>query len=173
MDLEGKLLWERIYVDSSVKTISQWFGSFIQDQDGGFAITGRITDTFPNHDPSEFNSNIWFVTLDKYGCFNGDFGDTIRLDRKVSTHAGNPGGDLDELLEFYPYPANEVVNIQFKNSKKRYLKVFDVNGRLKLERELFSDGMQLHLSSLTSGNYHVRIDDDAGHWIRMPLQVIR
>ncbi|MEI2696229.1 MAG: T9SS type A sorting domain-containing protein [Saprospiraceae bacterium] len=172
LDQEGNILWHRYYVDSTKKRIKQYFKSFVEDINGGFALTGLNQDTFPNHDPKEFNWDIWFVTLDKDGCFNGDCSDTIYLDQKLPNKAYNGGFRLDELLEFYPNPANEVVNIQFKNSIKRHLKVFDTNGKLMLEKELFTDGMQLQLGSLTTGNYHVRIEDDAGKWILMPLQVI-
>jgi len=173
MDLEGNLLWERIYIDSSMKKIHQRFEHFVQDKDGGFAITGSITDTFPNHDPSEFNSNIWFVTLDKDGCFNGDCGDTIRLDRKIQTHMSNPGGELDHVLEFYPNPAKDVVNIQFKNSEKKYITIFDGNGKLIQRMDVFSDNLKLQVGTLSPGRYLVRIEDDAGKWIVMPLQVMR
>lgn len=172
MDLDGKSMWERIYVDSSMKKIHQRFEHFIQNKDGGFAITGSITDTFPNHDPSEFNSNIWFVTLDKDGCFNGDCSDTIYLDQKIPNNINNSGFRLEELVEFYPNPAKEVVHMEFRNPGERYVTVMTIDGRVLDKRQISDEHDLLRVSEYVPGNYKVRIEDKTGRFIIIPLQVL-
>lgn len=172
MDQEGNILWHRYYIDSSKKKIEQYFSSFVEDRNGGFAFTGLIQDTFPNHDPAEFNWDIWFVTLDKNGCFNGDCSDTIYLNQKIPNNIYG-GFRLNELVEFYPNPAKDVVHVQFRNPATRTISIMDLNGSVLEKKVIHDENNLLKLTNFSAGIYTVRIEDDRGRFINIPLQVVR
>jgi len=59
-------------------------------------------------------------------------------------------------LRIYPNPTNSgIVTIQSSVSGEKYIKLFDINGRLVLNKKLNSD--YLNIGSIDSGMYFVQV----------------
>jgi hypothetical protein len=75
----------------------------------------------------------------------------------------NPGGcdvmvdeNIDELVNMYPVPANEILNIDLPVSNA-IITISDMNGRVLKTRNVGSNHNEINLSSLKSGVYIVNI----------------
>lgn len=173
LDKNGNTIWHKILIDSSKRDIDQYFNDVVQMKDGEFALTGAIQDTFLNNDPSNFNYNVWFVTLDSLGCFNGDCKDTIILNHSFITSIHNQKLDLSELDKFYPNPARDHFILAFKDSKPRLIEIYNSYGVKVKSLQLNTDVMKVNVNDLPAGEFYVQIIGGAHDSGTIPLKVIR
>lgn len=72
--------------------------------------------------------------------------------------------DIDEIsnevVSIYPNPSDGLVNINFDNSSSRILKIYDVNGKIILDRTIENSQNQLDLSGQPKGVYFISITSD-------------
>lgn len=108
-------------------------------------------------------------TVTFYACFNnangngGTSGDSIIRSNLVIQEKVVSNVNVDKLssLGFNVYPMPVVSKLNIDNNHKVYvesLQIFDLNGRLVLNRELETDGnIKIDLSELNAGTYIVNI----------------
>lgn len=172
MDKSGNVIWNRVLYDPSKKYIDQYFYDAIQTGDGGFAFTGSIKDTFQNNDPTDTNFNIWFVTLDTNGCFNGDCSDTLILNENFTNTINQNQLVLKEIVSFYPNPARDYVDISFIDSSPHVINFYNSEGFSIKTLRVNSEFIEVDLKDLSSGSYYVSIIGKNNHVIKIPFQVI-
>ena len=57
----------------------------------------------------------------------------------------------------YPNPAKNTLNVQLANNVSGTLVLFDVNGKTMLSQTINGNSAQINMSSLTTGNYILRL----------------
>lgn len=83
----------------------------------------------------------------------------ITVTRSLNTGIEDTDSD-DEILTIYPNPASGVCNVHCEYGTDAILQLYDVSGRLMLEKKLTQDGIELDISSYASGIYFVRLYAD-------------
>lgn len=108
--------------------------------------------------PAEFDNFTFAVTNGDGGWF-GTPQFNIKMDENVMVGTEEPENDNEVFL--YPNPANQILNIEFKNPVEGKLNVFisDVQGRMVGNSvfENVSRQFQLNMTDLSSGIYFVQI----------------
>ncbi len=97
--------------------------------------------------------------------------DDFQLDSwtKLSEDCSNSVTDINELgFEFFPNPAEEVVNIQHTFPLHSDLRIIDMKGRIYLSHTLplGQKEYSLDISSLTSGTYLIEINNQSSKLIK-------
>ncbi|NOT36268.1 MAG: hypothetical protein HOP11_02695 [Saprospiraceae bacterium] len=160
---DGKIIWNKIIIDSRFKHINHIITNVAIDKiNSNFLFTGVITDTFPDHYPTEKNPNVWFLTLDKNGCYNGNCADTIIIEDKIVNSIDNSNFLSDDVVEFYPNPIQDHLNVKFKSREKRVLQICDNFGKVVYNIEIREDHINLNLNFLNSGVYNFYFIDAKG-----------
>lgn len=98
--------------------------------------------------------SIRFANIDTWNSTTGynDLLQTVNLDiLSVDDFS------LDNYVAVYPNPSSDFVTIQFKNSAKELIKIYNVNGRLIREKEV-SNNQKINISELSQGIYFIRLN---------------
>ena len=70
----------------------------------------------------------------------------------------------------FPNPSSDIINITnpLKNNAKEKVKVYDINGRKVLEKEIIGNGenIELNISDLSKGIYNYRIRDFGNKFVK-------
>lgn len=127
---------------------------------------------------------VWISTNTSSGIWESDFGlpfvrvDMLKLreaDNTVlaATHGRGMQWTLweydattdieeiaNEIVSIYPNPSRGLVNINFENNASRLLKIYDVNGKLILDRTLENSQNQMDLSGQRKGVYFISVTSD-------------
>jgi Metallo-peptidase family M12B Reprolysin-like/Secretion system C-terminal sorting domain/Bacterial pre-peptidase C-terminal domain/Fibronectin type III domain len=87
---------------------------------------------------------------------------TVRVQLGTASRGGDPvTGDVQKV-DVFPNPANNIVNINLTGfTGKSVVRLFDVNGRVVLHREVNTVNSQLDISALPAGVYMMRIRNGA------------
>ncbi len=64
---------------------------------------------------------------------------------------------LDSSTQIYPNPVETEMLIKFGTSEERTIRIFDLQGRLKLQKETSSSSVRLNLSNFKSGMYLMKV----------------
>ena len=111
--------------------------------------------------------------MDKDGCFNGDCGKHIRVDRKINTGTESEKFNLADLLEYYPNPTSDKVHLRFRSPAVRQILLRDLSGKLLIQRKTDSDYEQFDVSSFPNGMYQITIEDDLKRQAQLLLQIVK
>ncbi|HEX7413510.1 MAG TPA: choice-of-anchor V domain-containing protein [Bacteroidia bacterium] len=66
-----------------------------------------------------------------------------------------------DQINIYPNPANEFLNIDLTSlSGKKSAELYDVSGRLIMEKNTDGDSMQLNLAEVSNGSYFIKVMND-------------
>ncbi len=146
----GDTLWQHSfpYYDSPIEQAE--FHSLAQTPDGGFIISGLVQDTFPDHDPTYNNPNIWLVKLDSTGCLV-DCENPVTLIKWPEPEAA--------VLQLFPNPANDYIelNLLRPSRGKAMVQLYDLSGRQILSADMPSAAVRLELGSIPKGVYVVKV----------------
>lgn len=77
-----------------------------------------------------------------------------------------------KTIKIKPNPANEVLNIEFKNDRNEsfVLKIIDFNGNLVYQNSsVTTSQLSINIAHLALGNYFVQLDDNKGKLISKQL----
>ncbi|MCZ4693573.1 T9SS C-terminal target domain-containing protein [Ancylomarina euxinus] len=69
---------------------------------------------------------------------------------------------LDSSAQIYPNPVETEMVIKFASIEERTIRIFDLQGRLKLEKETTSTAERLNLSKFKSGMYLMKVQSVSG-----------
>lgn len=168
IDTEGNLLWER-----SIADIRDSYGGNLWhglETDNGFVFVGGIDKDNPTGVPFLNDPEVWFLTLDENGCWNGNCnryivitGDTTSItDTKESERAANE-------INAYPNPTDGILTIECENCNSqemvRSVQVFDSNGKKIMETSLNAPKSTINLSHLENGVYIINILSSSGQYL--------
>ena len=69
---------------------------------------------------------------------------------------------LESSTQIYPNPVVSEMVVKFKSSDERSIRIFDLQGRLKLQEETSSTSERLNLSDFKSGMYLMKVQSASG-----------
>ena len=69
---------------------------------------------------------------------------------------------LESSTQIYPNPVVSEMVVKFKSSEERTIRIFDLQGRLKLQEETSSTSERLNLSDFKSGMYLMKVQSASG-----------
>ncbi|HQQ51452.1 MAG TPA: T9SS type A sorting domain-containing protein, partial [Spirochaetota bacterium] len=81
-----------------------------------------------------------------------------------------PKGDL---INIYPNPVNNILFISGLSDAKNELVVYDIYGRLIIEKQTNGTNGSIDVSSLSDGVYNLRIKNEAGEYFKKRFVVIK
>lgn len=158
----GEMLWDRAIMDER-NTIFGWFLDGVE-VDEGYALSGVIDTWNPDSIPYLNDPEVWFLTLDQNGCWNGNCeysivitGDTTSDSRYKPTSTLEPESETPSL-QIFPNPARDVVHIQSAPEdlyRARQIRITDSNGKDLVLMELNAPKSSISLSHFPPGAYYV------------------
>jgi type IX secretion system substrate protein len=168
IDTGGNLLWER-----SIADIRDSYGGRLWhglETDNGFVLVGDIDKINPSGVPFLNDPEVWFLTLDENGCWNGNCekyivitGDTTSITDTKETKAAT-----GEIVA-YPNPTDGIITIECENCKapelQRTIQVFDSSGRKIMETSLNAPKSIINLTHLDNGVYYIYILSSSGQYL--------
>jgi len=80
----------------------------------------------------------------------------------LHTSVDNPVAVSDEPVKLFPNPVGDVLRIAANATGLKKVELFDLNGKLVLTEDLYSESAELQVSSLPPGAYIVRVHAQSG-----------
>lgn len=160
MDKDGNLIWEREIKDNR----NAWGGRLwdgIPTEDG-YIFVGDIDTKTPPGAPLLDDPDVWFMTLDKNGCWNGLCTPKILISDSTS-HSIPTERQVQQPLQIYPNPTSDQITI-VRPEAANYLTVrrvvlLNMNGQTIFEQDLLAPKSIIGLSHLSAGTYFLQ------HWV--------
>ena len=72
--------------------------------------------------------------------------------------------NTNKIIELYPNPANNLLNINITNGKSQVISIYNQTGQLVLQTEVNAQKQSIDISSLPVGSYFVRAIDSDNTW---------
>lgn len=175
MNPEGELLWQRSIADSTLQNYGGRFRDVVETDDG-YLFVGEINLVNPTGVPYLNDPDVWLLTLDKGGCWNGNCNQYIVItgDTTSITDTEEPEEAANEI-KAYPNPTSGILTVECENCKGqemvRTAQVFDSNGKKIMETSLHAPKSTINLSHLENGVYIVNIQSPSGQFFP-PTKII-
>ena len=171
IDNNGNLKWERYFIDvPKQKYGEQSFYNVAEGDDGSIYMSGTLNDSIPNKPGSTSNSNIWLVKVGPDGCITPGCNDTL-----VEVSTKKILNQHTELLNIYPNPGSNQVNISWKNTPSIPLKleIRSLSGQLIQSEKIQDNGgtSTLNVSHIQSGLYLLTLH--GRDWQSMPVKWVK
>ena len=109
-DSEGNLIWQRKYNKNQYTDL---FNSVIQTTDGGFLLAGQAINL------ETLNQDAWLLKVDSMGCTYPNC--TVGIDENDNTKV---------VVDVWPNPVSEVLNIELQEDKNYDLTLTDLQGKV-------------------------------------------
>ncbi len=159
---EGDLLWDRIIADiRESKRCVLWHGLETND---GFVMTGAIDKDNPTGVPFLNDPEVWFLTLDKNGCWNSNCEEVIVITGDSTSITGtHEVPSAAPSMKAYPNPTMGLLTIetgQVGATKKRSVRVSGMDGRPVTAFGLTAPKSTVNLRGLENGVYIVTLMED-------------
>jgi hypothetical protein len=155
LDVAGNLLWERRIADIRGTKGGRFWDGLQTGQ--GFAIAGVISRHNPTGVPFNNDPDVWFLTLDENGCWNGNCNDIIVIDGDSTSYTNAKElPTAGPLSKAYPNPTAGVLTLEREDAgfaRPRLARVADLSGRVVAEIALHAPKAILNLSGLPTGTY--------------------
>ena len=100
------------------------------------------------------------------GALAGSACDTLTGISPLNPPKGN-------LINIYPNPVNNILFISGLSDAKNELVVYDIYGRLIIEKQTNGTNGSIDVSSLSDGVYNIRIKNEAGEYFKKRFVVIK
>ena len=160
-------LLEMNAVDAATVTVGDLCERLSNDFDTGIDAPSvkEVTDHFKNIDASKYNSISYGNGADGgYSVYIGvDAKNRIRkifADATVANYAQHPKDRQSYLSWWWD---KEDFNDQFFNKvPENRIKLFDITGNLLFSKKFYYDSFSFNISSLSSGMYILRLENDLG-----------
>lgn len=103
--------------------------------------------------------DIWKIVFDGFG---GSTTGDMSFNKKKVLEVGINTPEAVNLLEIYPNPANDYINVVYKNYSSANVQVRDLNGKLLINEVLPQNELmhRVSINNLTTGIYFVSIISD-------------
>lgn len=146
--INGRLKWQRLYQYSINDTITDYRMpmSLNLTSDGGWLVPYFGFNLYKNNP-------LFFVKYDSLGCDSTEIycKTDVGLKEQLFTNS---------LIEVYPNPAENFLNIKCNEIWKGQLIVYDIYGRKMDKLELKSEGIELDVSNYNSGIYFLSLTEN-------------
>lgn len=146
--INGRLKWQRLYQYSINDTITDYRMpmSLNLTSDGGWLVPYFGFNLYKNNP-------LFFVKYDSLGCDSTEIycKTDVGLKEQLFTNS---------LIEVYPNPAENFLNIKCNEILKGQLIVYDIYGRKMDKLELKSEGIELDVSNYNSGIYFLSLTEN-------------
>lgn len=171
IDNNGNLKWERYFIDvPKQKYGEQSFYNVAEGDDGSIYMSGKLNDSIPNISGSKLNGNIWLVKVGPDGCITPGCSDTL-----VEVSTKKILNQHTKLLNVYPNPGSNQVNISWKNTPSIPLKleIRSLSGQLIQSEKIQDNGgtSTLNVSNIQSGLYLLTLH--GRDWQSMPVKWVK
>lgn len=157
LEEDGSVLWERALIDTSNAYGGRiWDGTMDEE---GFILVGDLFTWNPTGVPFLDDPDVWLLTLDLDGCWNGDCGDYIVINTDTTTAIHPPVGDELPGLHIYPNPTRAMVTLEWPEhapSANRLVRIFDLTGNLVMEQKLYAPRSILSIQGYPPGTYFLQ-----------------
>lgn len=178
IDHDGRLLWERLITDTRRR-----YGGWVNDGEDifdGFQITGYVLagvsdgKSLPGS-PYINDPDIWLLTLDENGCWNGDCGEYIVIDSDSTTLTSVAEAPAPASARLYPNPSRGLVTLELpaRAIHRPYeATVSNLQGQVLSRFRVRGPETTLHLAGFAPGIYLVQVfqDGQVVHTQRLVLQ---
>ena len=156
LDPLGELIWERVVID----TIDRGFGRLWHGvgTENGFTLVGDIDLPNLSGDPFFNDPEVWFLTLDNDGCWNGNCEDVIVITGDSTSITDAREATREGTSRLFPNPTKGLLTIENGEGiffKKQSVNVSDLNGKRIAVFELNAPRSTIDLSDLENGIYIV------------------
>ena len=158
MNPEGELLWQRSIADSVLQNYKGRFRDVVETNEG-YLFVGEIDLVNPTGVPYLNDPDVWLLTLDKDGCWNGNCNQYIVITGDTTSTTETEETEMAKMtVTAYPNPTSGIMNISCEGcsaNARRKIDVFDSEGRKVMEADLFAPKSTINLSRLGNGVYFV------------------
>ena len=170
MSDDGELLWERTVIDTNNTRYGGFWSGL--DNGNGYTLAGWIDFNNPSGVPFLNDQDIWFVTLDKDGCWNNNCDNYIVIVHDSTSLTWNQLAGVQniglpshkDVLHPFPNPTSGALRIRLSDSARegarRVVRITDLNGRYLGQYRLHAPTSTIDLSHLPSGTYTVSYLED-------------
>jgi hypothetical protein len=141
---DGELHWQRYYGGDANYELQQ----VIATKDGGALLIGRRGDWKNNF--SYLGSGLYIIKVDKHGNF----------EPKAGLHISESFTSKQVLL--YPNPAQDILNIQTGLLNDLSLQIYDMQGKMLIDKKLNYSSEQIDISQFKQGLYFYFLSNSKG-----------
>jgi hypothetical protein len=132
-DSEGAELWQRKY---NKNQFTDLFYSVLLAEDGGFLLSGQAVNE------ETMSQDAWLLKVDSVGCAYPNC--LVGIDELGTALA---------VADVWPNPATDFVNVEFLQSGMAEIQLYDMAGKLLLQRQSNQTREAVDVSSLQNGLY--------------------
>lgn len=131
--------------------------TFTLDDTGGDGLDFWYWDNIGQPDGTGFINFMYYDTISVFKTFHKDFGSRIVHSFRVQNATALEENIIDEF-EIYPNQTKGLVNIKSNFSgKEKSLQLFDINGKLLLQKKWYDRDTHINLSNISNGIYFIKI----------------
>lgn len=132
-DSQGNVIWQREYDKNQITDL---FYSVLLAEDGGFLLSGQAVNEETN------SQDAWLLKVDSVGCPYPNC--LVGIDELGTALA---------VADVWPNPATDFVNVEFLQSGMAEIQLYDMAGKLLLQRQSNQTREAVDVSSLQNGLY--------------------
>ncbi|MCF8238787.1 MAG: T9SS type A sorting domain-containing protein [Saprospiraceae bacterium] len=157
LEENGNVLWERALIDTTNAYGGRIWDGILDEE--SLILVGDLWTWNPTGQPFLDDPDVWFLTLDKDGCWNGDCGNYIVINTDTTTAIHPPVVGELLALQIYPNPTRAMVTLEWpKNaaSANRMVRIYGVTGQLVLEQTLHAPRSVLSIQGYPPGTYFLQ-----------------
>lgn len=136
-DADGNELWQRKYNKNNNTDL---FYSVLLANDGGFLLSGQARNTETN------SQDAWLLKVDSVGCPYPNC--LVGVDEMEKSKV---------VVDVWPNPASEVVNLEFQENGWAEMRLFDLTGTEVLHRQTKETQESMDVSHLPNGLYVLQV----------------
>lgn len=157
IDTQGNLLWERNIADVRDTYGGRlWHGL---ETETGFVLVGDIDKINASGTPFLNDPDVWLLTLDENGCWNGNCQDYIVITGDSTSITDTREADQTAVkYGAYPNPNAGILNLTCEPcdvGPTRQVFVYDMYGKKVFEQHLYAPQSTINLTQLANGIYNV------------------
>ena len=99
--------------------------------------------------------------LNKFSCYkNGAFTYPLGVECKELVFTSTKNLSIENSIEIFPNPANDLLNVKFKNSKAKTISILNLEGRELFRKKVNNQLIELEVNGLEKGIYFLKIRMD-------------
>jgi hypothetical protein len=135
----GEVIWQREY-DYDDNT--DLFYTMLPTSDGGFLLGGQAKHEFP------LTQDAWLLKVDSMGCTYPNC--TVGIEEE----------NKKVLVDVYPNPTNEILNIELQENKDYHLTIADLQGKIIYQTTLTRQKSTVNVSGFADGIYLLTLQNE-------------
>lgn len=147
-----------LLIDTDIRTWDDSV-SITQNFDVGLTGTFQLYLWLPDIETSLASNPDYSIQFANSGLWESAFGYNNLLQTVELYSLGVNDQSDDNLLSVYKNPSSDYITIQFNNSEKENIQIYDVKGKLVKEKTILNH-QKMDISELLNGIYFIRVDNN-------------